>query len=108
MDIQKMMQQAQVMQTRMQELQEQLAQTAVQGQSGGGMVTVIMKCSGYVDHINVSPEIVSVDDKETMEDLIIAALNNARENADRKMAEETQSLMQEMGIPSGAGGLPGF
>ena len=107
MDIQKMMQQAQIMQDRMQDLQAELTVTEVQGQSGGGMVNVTITCGGMVKALKISPEVVNSDDKETLEDLVIAAFNNARENADELMAVRTQELMKELGLPAGAS-LPGM
>ena len=101
MNIQKMMQQAQTMQTRMQELQEQLAEVEVEGVSGGGMVKVIMTCKGDVRKINIDASIVNPDDKETLEDLVAAAVNSARVNADQTIANETQKMMQELGLPQG-------
>jgi DNA-binding YbaB/EbfC family protein len=100
MDVQEMMKQAKVMQDRMQQMQADLAEVEVTGESGGGLVSVVMTCRGEVRKLNVSKEIVNPDDKETMEDLVVAALNAARQNADRKMAEETQNMMKELGLPA--------
>ncbi len=101
MNIQKMMQQAQTMQTKMQELQEQLAEVEVEGVSGGGMVKVVMTCKGDVRKISIDASIVNPDDKETLEDLVAAAVNSARVNADQTIANETQKMMQELGLPQG-------
>ena len=100
MNIQEMMKQAKVMQDRMQEMQEKLAELEVQAQSGGGLVNVTMTCRGELRALEVSPEIINPNDKETLEDLIIAAINMARDNADTKMAEETKAMMEELGLPS--------
>lgn len=109
MNIQKMMQQAQKMQEKMGEMQEQLAQLEVSGTSGGGLVTVTITCKGLVKGMKIDPSIIDPDEKEVMEDLITAALNDARSKADVKMAEETEKAMAELGIPAGmlgGGGLP--
>lgn len=109
MDIQKMMQQAQVMQQRMQEMQEELGNVVVTGQSGGGMVTASMTCRGELQSLDISTDVISADDKETLEDLVIAAVNSAKQNADERLAQETQKMMQEFGLPTGGdGGFPGF
>ena len=109
MNIQQMMKQAQLMQQRMQELQLRLADTEVSGQSGGGLVQVVMTCKGDVRKLTIAQEIVNPDDKETLEDLVMAAMNAARKNADDKLADETRKMMEEFGLPAGAaGGLPGF
>lgn len=100
MDIQQMMKQAKVMQDRMQQLQGELAEKEVQGQAGGGMVSIIMTCRGEVRSLNISPDIINPNDKETLEDLVMAAVNMARQNADQLMAEETQKMMREMGLPA--------
>lgn len=107
MNIQEMMKQAQVMQKRMEELQARLADTEVKGQSGGGLVEVTMTCRGEVRALSVDASLVNPNDKEAMEDLIMAAMNNARANADATMADETRGLMQSMGLPTD-GTLPKF
>ena len=100
MNIQEMMKQAKVMQERMQQLQEELGEREVQGQSGGGMVNVTMTCRGEVRNLSIAQDIVNPNDKETLEDLVMAAVNMARQNADQTMATETQRMMQEMGLPT--------
>lgn len=111
MDIQEMMKQAQVMQQRMQEMQDGLGEIQVQGQSGGGMVNVTMNCRGELLAIDISPDVIVAEEKETLEDLVIAAVNAAKLNADERLAQETQKMMQEFGLPGAGGaggGLPGF
>jgi len=100
MNIQEMMKQAQEMQQRMQEMQGKLADMEVQGQSGGGMVSVIMTCRGEVRNVTIAPEVINPQDKETLEDLVMAAMNLARENADTTLADETKKMMGEMGLPT--------
>lgn len=107
MNIQQMMKQAQLMQQRMQELQARLAVTEVTGQSGGGLVQVVMTCKGDVRKLEIAPEIINPGDKETLEDLVMAAINNARQNADQRLADDTRSMMEEFGLPPGAQ-LPGM
>lgn len=106
MNIQEMMKQAQVMQKRMQEMQEKLGQMEVQGTSGGGMVNIVMTCRGEVRRVTIAPEIINPQDKETLEDLVMAAMNMARENADNTLADETRRMMEELGLPME--GLPGM
>lgn len=100
MNIQEMMKQAQVMQRRMQEMQDKLAQMEVSGMSGGGMVTIVMTCRGEVRKVSIVPEIINPQDKETLEDLVMAAYNMARENADNTLADETRRMMEELGLPA--------
>ena len=99
MNISDMMKQAKVMQQRMEELQAQLAVTEVEGVSGGGLVRVVMTCKGDVRSLKISPDIVNANDVETLEDLVMAAVNMARQNADQTMAGETGRMMESMGLP---------
>ncbi|MCB9987823.1 MAG: YbaB/EbfC family nucleoid-associated protein [Rhodospirillales bacterium] len=101
MNLQQMMKQAKVMQERMEQMQAELAQQEVTGSSGGGMVNVTMTCKGEVRKIDISPDVINPADKETLEDLIMAAMNTARANADSRLGEETQKMMSELGLPAG-------
>ena len=101
MDIQKMMRQAQEMQGKMEQLQAQLAEVEVEGVSGGGMVKVTMTCKGEVKNLDIDSSLIESADKEAIEDLTIAAVNNARAVADDKIKDETQKIMGNMGIPTG-------
>ena len=102
MDIQQIMQQAQVMQTKMQELQERLGETETVGTSGGGMVSVRATCKGEIREIKIDDSLIKVEEKEMLEDLLKAAINDAKKNADTLLAEETQAMMKELGLPAGA------
>lgn len=101
MNIQKMMKQAQEMQKKMQEVQETVGQMEAEGRAGGGLVRVTMTCRGMVTSLNVDPSLVNASEVEVMEDLIAAAVNDARAKADAIMTEETQKAMQSMGLPPG-------
>ena len=101
MNIQKMMQQAKEMQEKMAEMQDKLGEIIVEGAAGAGMVKVTMTCKGEVQKIDIDPSVIVAEDKEVLEDLIKAALNDAKMKADQKMAEETQSAMGDMGLPAG-------
>lgn len=96
-----MMQQAQQMQFKLQEMQEKLKDIEVDGEAGGGMVKVKMACSGDVKSVSIDPSVISAEDKETLEDLIVAALNNAGEAKDAKIKEESEGMMKGMGLPGG-------
>ncbi len=107
MNIQDMMKQAKVMQDKMAEMQEKLGEVEVEGAAGGGLVTVTMTCKGEMRGIKIDDSMMDFNEKEVLEDLIKAALNDAKAKADQKLAEETQKMMSEMGLPAGAaGGLP--
>lgn len=109
MNIAKMMQQAKAMQGKMQEMQEKMGLESVSGASGGGLVKVTMTCKGQCQGIELDPSIIKADEKDMLEDLLKAAINDAKSKADSKMAEETQKMMSDLGLPPGAlgnGGLP--
>lgn len=101
MDMQQIMQQAQQMQEKMQQLQDQLADVEVHGQAGGGMVKVTMTCKGDVVSIKIDPSVIDPSDAEMLEDLVKAAINDAKNKIDETIASETQKMMQDMGLPAG-------
>jgi DNA-binding YbaB/EbfC family protein len=101
MNIQKMMQQAKAMQDKMQVMQEKLGGMTVEGTSGGGMVKITMTCKGECRALVIDPSILKPEEKDIAEDLIKAAINDAKAKADAKLADETQKMMSEMGLPAG-------
>ncbi len=100
MNIQQMMKQAQVMQQRMEQMQERLGDMEVEGMAGGGMVHIVMTCKGEVRKVAIRPEVINPDDRETLEDLVMAAVNMAKQKADATLAEETRKMMADMGMPA--------
>ena len=96
MNIQAMMKQAQQMQDK---LQKQMAEMKVEATSGGGMVTVVMNGAKQVQSLTIDPEVVSKDDVEMLQDLILAAINDAHRKADEAMSKEMQGMMGGMKIP---------
>ena len=99
MNIQQMMKQAQQMQER---LQKQMAELRVEGNAGGGMVTVVMNGAKQVQSVKIDPDVVSKDDVGMLQDLIVAALNDAQRKADEELAQQMGGL-----LPPGMK-LPGF
>jgi hypothetical protein len=81
MDMNKMLQQVQQMQADMLKAQEELANERVEASVGGGMVTVTASSSGEIVGIKISPEAIDPDDPETLEDLVVAGVNEALRNA---------------------------
>lgn len=100
MDMMKMMKQAKEMQDKMQKMQAELENVAVTGTSGGGMVTVEMTCKGVMKDIQISPEAIDPADPDMLQDLIIAAVNDAKSKGDSTLAQRTQEMMASMGLPS--------
>ena len=83
-----MMKKAQEMQKKMQEIQESLANLEVEGTAGGGMVKIIMNCKNEVKKIELDPSIIKEEEKQMMEDLIVAALNDAKTKAEEKSKDK--------------------
>jgi hypothetical protein len=96
MNIQKMMQQAQQMQER---LQKQMSELRIEATAGGGMVTVVVNGHKHVQQIRIDPEVVSKDDVEMLQDLIVAAINDAHRKVDEALASQMQGMMGGMRIP---------
>ena len=86
-----LMKQAQAMQQNMERMQEELGKTIVEGQSGAGMVSVLMSCKFYVSRVSIDPALMS-DDKEMLEDLVTAAFNDAVRKAEATTQEKMASL----------------
>lgn len=92
------MKQAQAMQENMQKAQEELANTEVTGQSGAGLVEVIMTCRHDVKKVSIDPELMQ-DDREVLEDLIAAALNDAVRKVEKTTEEKMGGLTAGLNIP---------
>ena len=90
MNIQQMMKQAQEMQNR---LQKQMAELKVEGNAGGGMVTVIVNGAKQVQSLKIDPEVVSKEDVEMLQDMIVAAINDAHRKADESMSNTMGSML---------------
>lgn len=99
MDMMKMMQQAKQMQDKMMQMKADLEKVEVTGQAGGGMVEATMTCGGQLKGMKIAPEVITPEDPEMLEDLITAAVNDAKSKADQKTAEETKTMMGGMGLP---------
>jgi nucleoid-associated protein EbfC len=96
-----MMKQAQEMQTRMQQMQDALAEVEVTGQSGAGMVNITLNGKGEMKKLKLDKSVVDPEDVEVIEDLIVAAFNDAKLKVEQHVAEETQKLMGGMKLPPG-------
>jgi DNA-binding YbaB/EbfC family protein len=105
-NIQKMMKQAQEVQMRLQEIQEKLTDIEIESESGGGLVKVKMTCDGNVSHIDIHEDLMG-SDKETLEDLLVAAINNANSVKDERIKTETEAALKELGLPENMAGAMG-
>lgn len=101
MDFLKMMKQAKEMQENLGNLQEAFAEIETEGTSGGGLVTVTIAGKGELRGVKIDPSLFKEDEVEILEDLIIAAHNEARVKAEAMMQEKTQEIMSGMGLPAG-------
>jgi DNA-binding YbaB/EbfC family protein len=96
-----MMKQAQQMQAKMQEMQARLGEVEVTGQSGAGMVTVTVNGKSEMKSIKLDKSVVDPEDTEVLEDLIVAAFNDAKNKVEQRVAEETSKLMGGLKLPPG-------
>src|SRR6188474_3063091 len=96
MNIQKMMQQAQQMQEK---LQRQMGDMKIEATAGGGMVTVVVNGHKQVQTLKIDPEVVSKDDVEMLQDLVVAAINDAHRKADEEMSQKMGGMMGGLKIP---------
>ena len=101
MDIMKMMKQAKQMQEQMGSLQEEIASVSVEGTAGGGMVSVTMTGKGELTALKIDPSLVKEEDVEILEDLILAAHQDAKAKSEALLQEKTQELMGGLGLPPG-------
>jgi DNA-binding YbaB/EbfC family protein len=95
-----LMKQAQQMQDNMKRLQDELATVEVEGQSGAGLVKVVMTCRHEVKRVTIDPSLLS-DDKDMLEDLITAAVNDAVRKAEVTTQEKMSSITAGMPLPPG-------
>ncbi|MES3023864.1 MAG: YbaB/EbfC family nucleoid-associated protein [Pseudomonadota bacterium] len=95
-----LMKQAQAMQDNMKKAQEQLALVEVEGQSGAGLVKIVMTCKNDVKRVSIDPSLLA-DDKDMLEDLVAAAFNDAVRKAEAMSAEKMGGLTSGMQMPPG-------
>jgi len=94
-----MMKQIQQMQAKMEEIQAKLAETEVEGTAGGGMVKAIVNGKQELLEIKIDPEVVDPEDIDMLQDLIVAAVNQARQKAQEIQSEQMSALTGGMNIP---------
>ena len=99
-DMAKMMKSAQELQTKMAQMQEDLNDITVVGESGAGLVKATASAKGDLKGLDIDPSIFNGDDKEVVEDLILAAIKDAQSKAAERAQEEMARLTESMGLPS--------
>ncbi|WP_298937777.1 YbaB/EbfC family nucleoid-associated protein [uncultured Ruegeria sp.] len=98
-DMAKMMKSAQDLQTKMTDMQEELNNIMVVGQSGAGLVKATASAKGELKGLDIDPSIFNGDDKEVVEDLILAAIKDAQAKATERSQDEMGRLTESMGLP---------
>lgn len=96
-----MMKQAQQMQAKMEEMQKRLGDVEATGQAGAGMVTCTVSGKGELKKVKLDKAMIDLEDLEMLEDLFVAAFNDAKTKVDALVAEETSKLMGGMKLPAG-------
>jgi DNA-binding YbaB/EbfC family protein len=100
-DMAKMMKAATEMQAKVTALQEELARIVVMGEAGAGLVKARATAKGEVTGLDIDPSILVASEKEVVEDLILAAINDAQAKARTRHEQEMTRLAEEMGVPAG-------
>ena len=100
-DLMGMMKQAKELQEKMQSLQAEVAAIEATGISGGGLVTVVVDGKGGLKRVKIDPSLAKPEEVEILEDLIVAAANDARGKAEARAAEKMQALTAGLGLPPG-------
>lgn len=101
MNIAGMMKKAQEMQKKMQEMQDKLADITEEGSAGADMVKITVNGKHDIKSINIAPDLIVPEDKEMLEDLIVAAYNDAKQKVEARNAAEMEKLTGGMGLPGG-------
>ena len=100
-DFNNMLKQAQELQKKMADAQKKVEELEAEGSSGGGLVKVKINGKNVTTSLSIDESLISKDEKEILEDLIVAALNDARENVQKKISEEMSSLTGGLKLPPG-------
>ncbi len=100
-DIMGLMKQAQAMQAKMQSMQAELETQEVEGASGGGLVKVVSTAKGAVKTVSIDDSLMKLDEKDILEDLLVAALEDARKKAERMVEDKMKSMTAGMQLPPG-------
>nr|WP_199564652.1 YbaB/EbfC family nucleoid-associated protein [Parvularcula marina] len=96
-----MMKQAQGLQQKMEEMQQKIASMEAEGTAGAGLVRVVLNGKGYASRVEISPEMFKEEDKEVLEDLVTAAINDAKSKLETASAEQMKSMTDGLPLPPG-------
>lgn len=101
MDMKFLMKQAQQMQRKMEEMKKELAEKEIKVSSGGGMIEIVVNGQQEIKEIKIEPDVIDINEKEMLEDLILAAVNEA-------LRQSKELAAQEMGKLTGGANIPGL
>ncbi len=101
MDLNEIMKQAGQMQAKMKELQEKLAEIEATGEAGAGMVKVVLNGKGYAKAVAIERSLMKEDEAEILEDLIAAAINDAKSKLEKQTEEQMKSMTAGLPLPPG-------
>lgn len=100
-DMMGMMKQAKQLQEKMEQLQQEVGALEVEGSAGGGLVTVVMTGKSEMKRVKIDPSLIKPEETEIIEDLIVAAANDARTKAEGKLADKMRELTGGLALPPG-------
>jgi len=100
-DLMGMMKQARELQSRMEQLQQEVGALEIEGSSGGGLITVTMTGKSELKRIRIDPSLLKAEEAEILEDLVVAAVNDARIKAEAKLADKMRELTGGLQLPPG-------
>ena len=101
MDIQQIMKQAQAMQKKMETMQAELAKKEAEGSSGGGLVKVVVTGKSEMKKVDINVDLLKPEEKEVLQDLIIAAYNDAKNKVEGEFNSAMGNMASELGLPPG-------
>jgi nucleoid-associated protein EbfC len=101
-NIMQMMQKASQMKQKMQDMQARVQDMDVTGEAGSGLVKCVANGKFELKSLKVDPSLINPAEAEVMEDMIVAAVNDARKKAEKLLSDETAKIMNELGLPAGA------
>lgn len=96
-----MMKQAATLQKKMEEMQEQMAAMEAEGTAGAGLVSVTLNGKGYASKVVIDPELFKEDEKEVLEDLLTAAINDAKSKLENQSQEQMKAMTEGLPLPPG-------
>jgi DNA-binding YbaB/EbfC family protein len=100
-DLMGMMKQAKQLQEKMQQMQEEIAAMTIEGSAGGGLVAVTMSGKGDLKSVRIDPSLVKPEEVEILEDLIVAACNDAKAKAELQVADKMRAMTGGLNLPPG-------